>query len=130
MSLNSSNRERAARHESRARNYRLQAELLLERDNDLDCAGALLYESAKQCINAVANQQGRNPGSTGAQEHFLYRIAEQDNAPSNLVQRWKSAAELHVHADRGHLEDSDFLERWARAQIFIDLMLLICARGE
>ena len=34
---------------------------LLERDADLDSAGALLYESAKQCINAVANQEGINP---------------------------------------------------------------------
>ena len=58
-------RQRAVRHEARARNYRQQAELLLQRDSDTDCAAALLYEAAKQCINAVANQRGENPGTTG-----------------------------------------------------------------
>ena len=54
-----------------ARNYRSQAQMLLDRDSDLDSAGALLYESAKQCINAVAIQRGENPGPTRAKIRFL-----------------------------------------------------------
>ena len=61
-----------------ARNYRSRAQILLERDSDLDSAGALLYESAKQCINAVANQQGENPGPTRAKMRFLRDLVEQD----------------------------------------------------
>ncbi len=68
--------QRAARHEARARNYRRQAELLLDRDNDNDCAGALLYEAAKQCINAIANQLGGNPGTIGGKVNALRRIAQ------------------------------------------------------
>ena len=54
VSLNSPERQRSVFHEVRARNYRRQAELLLQ-GTDLDSAGVLLYESAKQCVNAVAN---------------------------------------------------------------------------
>ena len=130
MNRNSPARQRAARHEARARNYRLRAELLLEQDGDSDSAGALLYEAAKQCINAVANQQGNNPGPTGAKERFLHGIAAQADVPPNLIQRWESAVELHIHADRGHLDALDFMERWERAQNFIDVMLLIYTQGE
>ena len=117
--------QRAARHERRARNYRRQAQSLLERDRDLDCAGALIYESAKQCINALANQQGSNPGTTGGKERFLDNFASGESAPLYLMQRWKSVTELHVHADRGHLDEEEFMERWERAQLFIDQMLTI-----
>ena len=130
MSLNSPNRERAARHESRARNYRLQTELLLDRDNDLDCAGALIYESAKQCINALANQQGSNPAATGAKERFLFGFIEHNDIPPGLVSRWKFATRLHVHADRGHLEEPDFMEHWRETQVFIEQMLRIIDLGE
>ena len=68
-------RRRAFRHEARAHNYRRQADLLLQRDADFDCAGALLYEAAKQCINAVANQRGENPGTTGGKVNALRGIA-------------------------------------------------------
>ena len=33
-----------------ARNYRSRAQILLDRDSDLDSAGALLYESVKQWV--------------------------------------------------------------------------------
>ena len=115
--------ERADRYASRAVNYRRQAQAMLARDNDLDCAGALIYESAKQCINALANQQGSNPAATGAKERFLFAFAEQNDVPLGLVSRWKFATRLHVHADRGHLAEPDFMEHWQEAQTFIDQML-------
>ena len=39
-------REKAAFHEIRARHYHRQARLLLERDQDPDCAAIVLYEAA------------------------------------------------------------------------------------
>ena len=64
-------RQRAERHRERAVSYRADADLLLVRYGKPDSAGALLYEAAKQCINALANQAGQNPGSTGAKKSFL-----------------------------------------------------------
>jgi hypothetical protein len=115
---------------SRAVNYRRQAQALLDRDNDLDCAGALIYESAKQCINALANQQGSNPAATGAKERFLFGFIEHNDIPPGLVSRWKFATRLHVHADRGHLEEPDFMEHWRETQVFIEQMLRIIDLGE
>lgn len=130
MTISSQHRQRAARHAARARNYRRQAQLLLEREGDLDCAAALIYEAAKQCINAVANQQGRNPGPTGGKERFLYRLAEQYDAPPDLVLRWNYTDQLHIYADREHLSRPDFMDAWAWAQSFIDDMLgLYAGRG-
>ena len=123
-------RQRAEFHEARARNYRRQAGLLLERDSDADSASALLYESAKQCINAVANLHGTNPGTTGAKMNALRAISEQEPDDLNLVDNWNAATELHVHADRGNLIGSEFAEMWQQAQDFIDAMLAIYERDE
>ena len=122
-------RQRAIRYETRARNYRSQADLLLRRDSDTDCAGALLYEAAKQCINAVANQRGSNPGSTGAKLNVLSAIAGKEPAGANLSQNWEGAAKLHIHADRGHLSAGEYGESWQQAQAFIESMLNIYARN-
>ena len=129
MSLNSQRQQQATRHEFRARNYRRQAELLLERDDDLDCAGALIYESAKQCINALSNQRGLNPTRTGNKERFLAVIAQEEPAPQVLMQMWKQAGLLHVYADRAHLSRAAFMEAWEWSQLFIDQMLLKYARN-
>ncbi|MCY4560426.1 MAG: hypothetical protein OXF79_29505 [Chloroflexi bacterium] len=121
-------RERAIRHEARARNYRRQAGLLLQRDSDADCAAALLYESAKQCINAVANQRDQNPGTTGGKVSALREITtEVPNGPT-LMQNWQRADRLHIHADRGNLNPAEFAEAWEQAQAFIDTMLNIYQR--
>ena len=116
-------------HEVMARNYLRQAQLLLDRDDDIDSAGALLYESAKQCINAVANQQGENPGPTGAKIRFLHAISERQLTTPDLLKNWQNATQLHIHADRGHLTRSAFMENWRAAQTFINQMLLIYADG-
>lgn len=123
-------REKAAFHETRARNYRRQAQLLLERDNDPDSAGALLYESAKQCINALANQQGLDPLSTDAKYNFLRSITAGEPGIPYLIQCWRAADRLHINADRGHLAVPQFREYWDRAQDFIEVMLgLYAGRG-
>ncbi len=130
MSLNNPGRARAAFHEARARNYRRQAEFLQERDGDNDSAGILLYESAKQCINALANQRGSNPTSTGAKVRFLRSVAEREPRSLNLMGNWRSVNLLHVHADRGFLTNNQFMDAWTDAQTFIDQMLLIYAGNE
>ena len=130
MSRNNPSQGQAEFHEGRARNYRRQAELLRERDGDNDSAGILLYESAKQCINALANQQGSNPTSTGAKLRFLSSVAEREPPGLNLMRNWRSANLLHVHADRGHLTDNQFVDAWTEAQAFIDQMLFIYAGDE
>ena len=84
-----------------ARAYRADASLMLERSR-LHSAGELLYESAKQCINAVANQEGQIPGYTRAKTMYVRSIAGQhSNARFNLATGWQVASHLHIHADRG-----------------------------
>lgn len=117
----------AARHETEAGNYRREAIFIHERNVHLASAGALLYEAAKQCINAVANRNGINPGTTGAKLQALRNIAEQGYSPTDLMRNWQAAAKLHIHADRGHLDGREFEDAWTGAQSFIDQMLLIYA---
>ena len=118
-------RDRAIRHEARVRNYRDRADLLLRRDRDIDCAGALLYEAAKQCINAVANQRGANPGTTGGKVRVLREIVLEERDGRVLFRNWQSADKLHIHADRGNLTVSAFGEHRAQTQAFIVAMLAI-----
>ena len=120
---------RAVRHEARARNYRRQADLLLQRDSDTDCAGALLYEAAKQCINAVANQRGENPGTTGGKVNVVREVAAEEPNGTVLFTNWQSADKLHIHADREHLTNFQYDEAWQKAQEFIDAMLTIYDRS-
>ena len=122
-------RERAIRHEARARNYRRQSELLLQRDADTDCAGALLYEAAKQCINALANQRGQNPGTTGGKVNVLRQIAGTVADDDSLMRNWHHADRLHIHADRGNLLWDEFTVSWEATQAFVESMLNIYARN-
>ena len=121
-------RQRAERHRERAVSYRADADLLLVRYGKPDSAGALLYEAAKQCINALANQAGQNPGSTGAKKSFLSGLASQPPVSSlDLEYGWTAASQLHIHTDRGHLEADEFRDAWVKAQAFVADMLLIYA---
>ena len=121
-------RERATKHEARARNYRRQAELLLQRDSDTDCAGILLYEAAKQCINAVANQRGQNPGTTGGKVSIVREVGAEVPSGSDLIRSWQGADKLHIHADRGHLDAGEYEEAWEQTQVFVTVMLTIYHR--
>lgn len=118
-------RVRATKHEARARNYRRQAELLLQRDSDTDCAGILLYEAAKQCINAVANQRGQNPGTTGGKVNIVREVVTEVPNDHDLIRYWQGADKLHIHADRGHLSAGEYDESWQHAQAFIGAMLTV-----
>ncbi len=88
-----------------------------------------MYESAKQCINAVANLGGENPGTTGGKVNSLRQIAAGESVDRSLMRNWQSADKLHVHADRGNLTDAEFGVHWIQAQAFIESMLNIFVRN-
>ena len=121
-------RRRAPIHAAIARRYRRNADALLER-GEPESAGALLYESAKRCINAIANQQGDNPVKTTAKVAALQSIVAQQLTDFDLMRAWRNAASLHTHADQGHLTDAQFLVAWETTQAFIAEMLSIYNRG-
>lgn len=130
MSLNNPGLDKAARHAAQAREYRRLADLLLTQENSPAAAGELLYAAAKQCINAVANRRGENPGSTGAKVRFLYAIAEREPEGPALTENWQFADRLHTHSDQNYLTASRFTEAWQAAQDFISQMLEIYAAAE
>ena len=109
--------------------YRADADLMLERGRP-HSTGTLLYESAKQCLNAVANKRGRNPTHTREKMYYLGDLVDQypDRQPV-LKDGWRAALDLHLHADRGNLTENDFSEYWYSAQTFIDNMLEIYEEG-
>ena len=127
MASDNPSQQRAIHHEARARNYLQKAEMLLNEYADPDSASALMYEAAKQCINAIANQRGANPGTTGGKVNALRSMeADYPNYP-DLMWRWRHADKLHIHADRGILSDEEFRTCWYWARSFIDDMLTIYA---
>ena len=108
-SANSRYRQKTERHRAGAVSYRDDANLLLTQYNKPDSAGALLYEAAKQCINAVSNSNGQNPGATGSKTRYLETVAAQPPGDGfDLAVGWEAAMRLHIHADRGHLSEADF----------------------
>ena len=125
MNRNRPGPEKAAWHAAMARDYRRDAQSLLEQGSHLFSTGALLYESAKQCINAVANQRGVNPVSTAAKLNFLQGVSEQEPGFADLMTNWRAVTRLHSHADQGHLNEATFAGYLALAQTFIDRMLLL-----
>ncbi len=127
MSTYGSGRADSARRETKAREYRRIARSIGGHEGDNDASGALLYEAAKQCINAVASQQGLNPGPTGSKIRFLRDLASGVGAMPNLLDNWQAASALHVNADRLHLSEAEFETAWTDAQVFIDQMLEIYA---
>ena len=122
-------RQRAGLHAASARRYRRNAEVL-HQQGELESAGALLYEAAKRCINAVANQQGDNPVKTTTKFQALSRIVEQGLTNFDLYHGWYNASYLHSHADQSRLSDDEFDDAWETAQTFITEMLAIYDRGQ
>ena len=118
----------AAHYESLSREYRRIAQLVLDQEGSRIAAGALIYEAAKQCINAVANLQSINPVATGAKRRFLINLANAESTSSELLLNWRAAELLHINADRDNISEQEFGDAWERVQAFIVQMLQICAR--
>ena len=122
-------RQRAGLHAASARRYRRNAETL-HRQGEREAAGALLYEAAKRCINAVANQQGDNPVKTTTKFRALSRVVEQGLTDFDLHHGWHNASNLHSHADQSRLSDAEFDDAWEVTQTFITEMLNIYDQGQ
>ncbi len=117
--------EKATWHLSMASVYRADATLLLERESP-HSAGTLLYESAKQCLNAVANRRGHDPLYTRYKMEQLgvIRILYPD-VRDDLENGWQASMSLHIHADQGNLTQEEYQESWDRSQLFITIMMEI-----
>lgn len=127
-SSDSPQRRRAQFHLAMVNSYREDANLMLERYDKPYSAAALLYESAKQSVNAVANLNGQNPGAVGAKRAYLRSLTRQySHDQFNLIRGWEFATRLHIHAGRGHLTETLFHDTWQASQAFIDDMLTIYA---
>ncbi len=130
MSTNVPGRANPAHRDVKVREYLRIALIVRRREGDKDAAGALLYESAKQCINAAAGQRGANPGPTGSKIRFLRDLAAGATGIPDLLVNWQAASALHVNADRLHLSEPEFDTAWSAAQEFIAQMLVIYTRNE
>ena len=110
--------------------YRADADLLLERGSP-HSAGTVLYESAKQCLNAIANKRGQNPVYAREKMRYIGDIVDQHPDRQSILENgWRAALRLHLHADRGNLADDAFQSNWRNAQMFIDDMLEIYEEEE
>ena len=126
--------DKAHRHYQRADAYRELARELLEQSSRAralraealaDAAGALLYEAAKQCVNAVANLHGRDPQDNRAKMDEIRAIIAQGFTPFDLRGGARAAWELHIHADQATLLPNRFGDRFNMAADFIDEMQAI-----
>ena len=120
-------------HYQRADAYReLAQELLAQSRADperaeilADTAGALLYEAAKQCVNAVANLRGRDPQDNRAKMVEIRAIIAEGFTSFNLQRGPAAAWDLHIHADQGTLLPERFSEQFILASAFVDEMQAI-----
>ena len=126
--------DKAHWHYQRADEYRELAQELLEQSYRAralraevlaDAAGALLYEAAKQCVNAVANLRGSDPQDNRAKIDEITAVIAQGFTTFNLRGGARAAWDLHIHADQGDLTTVDFRERFALATDFIGEMQAI-----
>ena len=125
---------KAHRHYQRADAYRELAQELLEQASHaigpraeilVDSAGALLYEAAKQCVNAVANLRGHDPQDNRAKMNAIKAVVAEGLTIFDLVEGSRAAWELHIHADQGNLLPDRFEDRFNMAADFVDEMQAI-----
>ena len=118
---------KAARHYRRAGEfYELAQGFLARASGDAGAAdilvaagGALLYEAAKQCVNAVANLNGRDPQANHEKMAALRAIANTHPAYPNLIKGSRTAWDLHIHADQGNLALPDLASALEQTRQFI-----------
>ena len=82
---------RAEWHLSMVAVYRAAADLMVEHGSP-HSAGTLLYESAKQCLNAVANRRGRNPMHTRDKMRYLGDLVIQYPDSQPCSGRWMAGS--------------------------------------
>ena len=118
---------KAAHHYRRAGEYYELAQGFLARasgdagaaDILVAAGGALLYEAAKQCVNAVANLNGRDPQANHEKMAALRAIANTHPAYPHLIRGSRTAWDLHIHADQGNLALPDLASALEQTRQFI-----------
>ena len=120
---------KAARHYQRAGQYQSLAQSLRAGaavDVDVTdaeiltaAAGALLYEAAKQCVNAVANRNGRDPQGNHEKMAELRTIANAHPNYPDLLEGSRAAWHLHIHADQVNLTPDELATALEKAAGFI-----------
>ena len=118
---------KAAHHYHRAGEYYELAQGFLTRasgdtgaaDILVAAGGALLYEAAKQCVNAVANLMGRDPQGNHEKMAALRAIANAHPAYTLLIRNSSQSWALHIHADQGNLPPDELATALERAARFI-----------
>ena len=118
---------KAALHYRRAGEYQTLAQNLLAGvssstgDADIRTAagGALLYEAAKQCVNAVANLNGQDPRANHEKMDALRAIANAHPDYPDLIEDSREAWTLHIHADQADLPPDRQASALARTARFI-----------
>ena len=100
----------------------------LDADIRLASAGALLYEAAKQSVNAVANLNGCDPQANHKKMAALRTIANAHPKYSDLLDDSRKAWQLHIHADQAHLTPDELDYTLQRTIQFIaDMQSIYCA---
>ena len=118
---------KAAHHYRRAGEYyELAQDFLTRASGDAGAAdilaaagGALLYEAAKQCVNAVANLNGLDPQANHEKMAALRAIANAHPAYTNLIRDSGQSWALHIHADQGNMPPVELATALRRAARFI-----------
>lgn len=82
-------------------------------------AGAMLYEAAKQCVNAVANLNGHDPQGNHEKMAELRIIANTYPNYPDLENDSKAAWHLHIHADQASLPPDELAPALERTRRFI-----------
>ena len=126
-------RDKARWHYDRADTYQQLADELMEQSRTVparaeilvDTAGAVLYEAAKQAVNAVANLRGRDPQDNHAKILEIRSIMADGLTPLDLLRQAHAAWQLHIHADQGNLTPASFSEHFANATAFVEEMQAI-----
>lgn len=121
---------KAARHYRRSGQYQNLAQgLLADASTDASAAeiltasaGALLYEAAKQCVNAVANLNGLDPQANHEKMAALRTIANTHPNYPDLQDASIAAWHLHIHADQFNLPPNDLASALAQTRRFIAAM--------
>lgn len=129
---------KAARHYRRAGEYQTLAQNLLAGASE-DAAdaeilkaagGALLYEAAKQCVNAVANLSGIDPQANHEKMAALRAIVNAYPDYPDLIGDSREAWILHIHADQIDLTPDRLASALARTGRFIaDMRSIYRAAG-
>ena len=91
----------------------------LDADIRLASAGALLYEAAKQSVNAVANLNGRDPRTNHEKMAALRTIVDTHTTYRYLARDARSALDLHIHADQANLTPDELASALERTRRFI-----------